>query len=170
MKKDNVKNGRLKRGICFVLAVVMLAGMAFGMAGCGKDERFSLVMTVDKTSVRVGDTVTVTVIFKNMSGKDIPIELTDWQTVDNERHESKGIERVLYVDVVQGVWSHNDIGALRREGQILEKDAIIQSVKQCVVLNQGVNSAVAQVSFWMGNGYSEFVEINSKSIKIFVGG
>ena len=35
MKKDDVKNGRLKRSISLVLAVLMLCAMAFGLAGCG---------------------------------------------------------------------------------------------------------------------------------------
>ena len=39
---------------------------------------FSLTVTLDKTVARIGDTVTATVVFKNLSNRDIEAELPDW--------------------------------------------------------------------------------------------
>ena len=49
MKKDNVKNGRLKRSICLALAVVMLCAMAFGFVGCEDADTRAIMKNFDRT-------------------------------------------------------------------------------------------------------------------------
>ena len=49
MKKDNVKNGRLKRSIRLALAMILLAGTMFGLVGCGdKDWSYDFDLSDEK--------------------------------------------------------------------------------------------------------------------------
>jgi hypothetical protein len=76
----------MKKAFILGTAFLLLAGL-LTVACENKDEEngkrvaeddFSLTVTLDKTVASIGDTVTATVVFKNLSGRDIKAELPDW--------------------------------------------------------------------------------------------
>jgi len=81
----------------FILGIVILLLVGLLISACQNNENgslasrtatengkevivddFSLTVTLDKTKARIGDTITATVVFKNLSGRDIEAELPDW--------------------------------------------------------------------------------------------
>jgi hypothetical protein len=141
-----------------------------GLNEVGTDD-FCLTVTVNKTKVRVGDTVEVAATFKNLSGKDIPIELTDWQTSwylsgQTESAEKLIVEIVVYPEGVS--WGHISILVEPKLRVMLEKDLVIMQTMECRIEEWKNHEVVAGVFFRMGDDYNEFIEILSEPIKIFV--
>ena len=74
----------MKKPFVLGLAILFVAGLA--MTACPRDidtapiglPDFSVKVTLDKTEARVGDTVTATVVFRNLRGGDIEAELPGW--------------------------------------------------------------------------------------------
>ena len=149
--------------------------IAFSLGACGPTNStetrvgdFLLTVTVDKTSARVGETVTVTAVFKNLSGKDIPIELTDWQTYYNERNEVlPEIGNILetLVCLEDGGFSHITILMGQRDKMILEKDAVIRHTAEYRIEELEKHYAAAAVYFYL-DGDEKKIEIISEPIKI----
>ena len=98
--------------VCGAIAVLLLCGVY--VTGCvGADEEnefkhkntmevivgdFSLTVTLDKTEARIGDTVTATVVFKNLSDRDIEAELPDWMAAGGARSK-EDILSVAFIPV-----------------------------------------------------------------------
>ena len=84
----------MKKPFIFVPAILLFAGLLMLTCDFNGDEvivgDFSLTVTVDKTVVKKGDTIKTTVVFKNLSDRDIEAEIPDWLVVSIRR--SKGIE------------------------------------------------------------------------------
>jgi len=62
-----------KAGLTVIVSLAVVSTIVFSVVMCGsytyKEGDFSLTITVDKTELRVGDTIEVTVTFKNLSGR-----------------------------------------------------------------------------------------------------
>ena len=110
-----------------------------------KEEDFRLTVTVDKTEARVGDTVTVTATFENLSGRNIWV-----------RAGSPSVKRLE--DVLQlGAWQEyrNVAFGVYDDGGLLlrwrfKKDAVIEKQMEIVIQELSDYVASAAVIFRVG--------------------
>jgi len=166
----------VKKLITLVIATLLIFSIV-GSAACGNENdyngkevtvgNFSLTVTANKTKARVGDTIAVTAVFKNLSGKDIPIELTDWQTyfyLLEQIEKATPLEIVICPDISE--WAHISIGVDARHQMTIEKDAVIQQTVEYKIEELTMYKALAGVFFYMGDEYKEFVAIESNPVKI----
>ncbi|MCL2555919.1 MAG: hypothetical protein FWE03_02715 [Firmicutes bacterium] len=72
---------KIKRSIVFLLVIALMFSLMVGLSGCSRYEfnkdDFRLVVTVDNAVVGVGDTVTVTAAFENLSGRRLRVRGMD---------------------------------------------------------------------------------------------
>ena len=71
-----MKNNKL----FLTISIPLFAGLALTACETANESVFGLSITValDKTEARIGDTVTATVIYKNINNGSIEVELPDW--------------------------------------------------------------------------------------------
>jgi len=96
---------------------------------------FSLSVTLDKTEARIGDTITATVVFKNLSGRDIEAELPDWIAAKG----GQGIEDILQsILVPEGLkWFFPSIKFEPRPIILIESGAVIERLFEHTVTESG---------------------------------
>ena len=135
---------------------------------------FSIKMALDKTEASVGDIVTATVIFKNLSDKDIVAEIPDWVTgMIRKPIEDYTAEDILFVCFVTWddfEWNFIDIGILERPTILIECGAVIERQFEYTITSLG-NLEIHAGAFFISpadtaNIYGE--QIFSKPIKITV--
>jgi len=157
----------------FSLGITLV--MAFSLVACGGAKSaetiegdFSLAVSVKKTRMSLDDTITMTL--KNLSGKDIPIKTYNGRMTE--------LEHVMvpiifpYPEAIGFGLADDELGY----EFILEKDATIQ---RTVTLGdatwvwepgKGKRVLVVHVVFYVGDGYSEliFLETNGINERILI--
>ncbi len=137
-------------------------------------KEFSLEISLDKQKVTVGDTVRITAVFKNLSGRDIPIELTDWQTDKNQQSdgnvalENLIIEFAVYPESQGYLWEHISIGVDPRDKKIITKDTILTIVSDYNITQLENLEIMAAVFFYLDEADGNFVQLYSDPIRIIV--
>jgi len=110
----------------------------------------------------------VTVTLKNLSGKDIPFELTDWQTYDHME-----LEDILGI-AVYPISEHFEWAYLRfevadgRDKKLIEKDAIIQRTVEYRIEEFEDYEVSTEVVLHMDYDDKELITIKTEPIKIDV--
>jgi len=137
---------------------------------------FSLKVTVDKTEVKKGSTVKTTVVFKNLSGRDIEADLPDWLVVGIR--DSKGIdyafskEDILVAYLVENTeWAFNSVEARPPLPKILIErgDVIVREFEHTVTGSK--NLKVQAAAFFIASGYPTTdygLQIENRPIRIKV--
>jgi len=159
-------HGAVKKLI--VLGVLFV--MAFSLFACTKDYEykegdFSLTIEVDKTEVQVGDTVTVTATFKNLSGRDIPIRISPWKTSIKAQ-----VEDLIYIELYDENGNYRvaepDLGGTYGK-RTIKKGAVIQYTEQFIVEGDSDRWAYAGISFYTRKELKA-IGASSEVIKIIV--
>ena len=158
----------------------MMAIMVLGLfAGCSsnyvyQEGDFSLEIEVDKTEAKIGDTITVTATFRNLTGKKLPVVFHDRY----DRNRSK-IEHIIHIALVgedtDFEWAFTDEW-FRPSRKTLQKDTILTTTKSYIIDSQVDHIACAIASFYVGSATSDKhfitentgVGIESNQIKINV--
>ena len=136
---------------------------------------FSLKVTVDKTTAKKGDTIKTTVVFKNLSDKDIEAELPDWLVVGYR--ESKGIEYTFIKEDIlcaylteDTEWWFNSVEVKPPLPKILiEKgDVIVKEFEHSVTGSK--NLWIQAAAFFLASGYPDDygLRIENRPIRIKV--
>lgn len=136
------------------VAVIMCLGIFWGCTNDYeyKETDFRLTISVDKVDVAVGDIVTVTVTFENLSGRDIPIKLSPWDT--REKHEIKDLIQIgLFPENVDYGFAIYDLGG-RMGRKTIKKDMIVQQTMAFVIEEQIDHEAAAAIIFYVGKDYT----------------
>ena len=155
----------IKKIICVGVILVMCLGL---LVGCEndyvyKEGDFSLEITVDKTSVSVGDSVTVTAKFKNLSGRNIRVQMS--------HPDYKKLEDMILIGLFKEGAKQEFIvtskGGPRRKITI-KKDAVITQSMEFSIDDSLNYDVLSHVVFYTGKGYDEVVSIYSESSKIII--
>jgi len=153
----------------FILVLCISAAFAFMFSGCSEDWKnyeykegdFLLNATVDKTTVSVGDTVTVTVVLKNLSGYTLPIYYSvPYNKGDHVRKKAFGevMAVTLYPDNYEGGLPYgynppNYPSPMSKEYKMtFEKDAEISFTKQFEIIIDRDSTVDVTVGFSIGKG------------------
>jgi len=173
----------MKKKLLLVPVILLFTGIVLlaCTTGYGGDENitregFYLKVTVNKTRVKVGDTVTASAIFKNLSGKNIEAELPGWIAAEGGKSKDDILRTFLapsdnaFLD-----WSPPDI-LFEPLPKILIKSGVEISQKFKYTLKEsGIFVVVAGAFFIAGNdiiGYdwndpgNVKIICNSKKIKV----
>jgi hypothetical protein len=129
---------------------------------------FSLTVTLDKTEARIGDTVTATVVFKNLSGKDIEAELPDWIAAGGFRSKEDILTATFIPEGTD--LAFEDILFEPRPKILIESGAVIERKFEYAITASG-NLEVHAGAFFIAAAYpanSYGVQIVSGPIKILV--
>ena len=129
---------------------------------------FSLTVTLDKTEVNVGDTVTATVVFKNLIGKDIEAELPDWIASGGGRSKEDILDAVLLHEGVE--WAFIDIAFFGPKPKILIESGDIIERQFELNVTEKKNFEVHAGAFFItpDTVYSEGMQAVGTSLKIKV--
>jgi len=153
-----MKNKLFLTMLCAIWLCLIMACQSNSEDTIMKD--FSLKVTVDKTVAKKGDTVKTTVVFKNLSGKDIEAGLPDWLVVGIR--QSKGIdyafskEDILVAYLVENSeWAFNSVEARPPLPKILiEKgDVIVREFEHTVAGSKNLKLQAA--AFFLAPGYPD---------------
>ena len=130
---------------------------------------FSLTVTVDKTNAKVGDTVTATVVFKNLGGRDIEAELPDWIVTGNKQSK----EDILYAAFASEMnfeWVFPSVGFEPLPKILIESGVVIEKTFEHKITSSK-NLKVHAAAFFLTETYPTTgygLQIESKPIKIKV--
>ena len=133
----------MKKNVFFALLLTLICSIVFffgctanggngdptvGRKGDGEsvteDGSFSLMVTLDKTEVRIGETITATVIFKNLSGRDIEAEIPDWIAA-NGGLSKEDIVTAIFAPI-GAIWGFPDILFPNRPKILIESGLMIE--------------------------------------------
>ena len=118
-------------GLSILLMTVILFFTGLIMMACPRDEApflptgYSVTLTLDKTEARVGDTVTATVVFRNLIGRDIEAELPGWLSAQGGKN-AEDILDVIFTPVGEFTWGDRDIYFEPRVKILIERGAVIE--------------------------------------------
>ena len=164
----------MKKYITLTLtAILLFAG--FASMACDFQERplppkYILTVALDKTEASIGDTVTVTVVFKNITGKDIEAELPGWIA----ERGGKNKEDILYVffdNDVRNPWLHDYNSLFEPRPKIfIEKEDRIERKFEYTVTESGYLYIIAGAFFIDSNvnPYGTGIQILNHPVKITV--
>ena len=140
-RRMEMKNKLFLTMLCAIGLCLIMACQSNGEEVIGKD--FSLKVTVDKTRAKVGDTVTATVVFKNLSGEEIEAELPGWiaelggqNTEDILLAHFTKVEEALVVFILPDILFEPLPKILIESGAVIERKfrhVIKESGKLCVI-------------------------------------
>jgi hypothetical protein len=149
------------------LFVVVCVMVAFSLAACGwgtksvTEDSFSLSISVDKTSAVIGETVKVTAELKNLSGRDVKIQM--WHT------SWKKPEDMLSV-VCLPEYTEDRFVMTSKSGPLqkitIKKDAVISRTVEFEITEAVTYETEARVHMYTGSGYKEKLIIKSETISI----
>lgn len=110
---------------------------------------FSLECSVNKTGVRYGDTVEVTVTLRNLSGRDWYIEFPD-NLCHNLDYEKATLSDLISTTVIPGnmPWVIHPIGVYPRLRMVIEKDSVVSCTRSYVLDGRITHVALAGVEFY----------------------
>ena len=118
-----------KKQFLTLTAILFFTGLF--MMACPRDTApiglpdFIITVTLDKTEVRVGDTVTATVVFENIRGGDIEAELPGW-IAEKGGQTKKDILDVVFSTSRPGfLWENLDSLFEPRPKIFIERGAVI---------------------------------------------
>ena len=152
-----------------IMILGILFVMSFFLFSCTnnyvyQESDFSLVITVDKTEVRVGDTVKVTATLTNLSGKGISIQMP--------RSYIKKTNDLIMMGVFRETSDYffclDDVKGGYRKKIRLKKDTEIQNKMEFQIEELMGYEAAAEVYFYAESNYHKFIKIAAKPIKILV--
>lgn len=142
----------MKRAFVLVVALVMSMGL---LTSCTPDfeceeNDFRLTMLVDKEEASPGDTVMVTVILENLSGKNITMRLSPWAT--RERHEIEDlISIVAYTNIGDCLFLEPSLGGIMGK-KVIKKDGVYRR-EEVITINEykdyGISAAIF-IHLWKG--------------------
>ena len=123
---------------------------------------FSLKVTVDKTMTKVGDTVTATFVFKNLSGEDIEAELPGW-IAELGGQNTEDILRVNFIRASQNpvLWLSPDKSSKPLPKILIESGAVIER-KFKHTLKGSYNLEVYAAAFFITN--ADMADYNKVSL------
>jgi hypothetical protein len=150
-----------------LLGVTLMLCFGF-LSGCGsnytyQEDDFRLTVTVDKTEAVVGETVTVTAIFENISGQNIRVQ--GWsarQKLDDILIPVCIPDRPDFSAGIGGT-----AGFIPR--RTFRKDASIKRQITCVIEESTNHNAYAVVLFSVGKEH-QLIEVRSETVRITVKG
>ena len=130
---------------------------------------FSLTVILDKTEAKIGDTVTATVVFRNLSGRDIEAELTDYVAAGGGQSKEDILEAVFLPEGV--VWVNELFGFRPRPKILIESGAVIERKFEYVTTSSGDLEARARASFFpisstATNPFGTYIYSNPIKIKV----
>ncbi len=132
---------------------------------------FSVVLTVDKTEVNVGESIFATFTLKNISRHDITLEIPDWIACLGKKRKEDIIEFAFSPEKLEAAWFFEAVAVLERPKVTIAKDEIIERTvkyevteKDNLIVNAGAFYYLTDSS---GNVVSK-VHLYSKTIKIKV--
>ena len=145
----------MKKSFVLGLAILFVAGLAMtaciGIAKPGALD-FSLTVTLDKTETSVGDTVTATVIAKNVSGRRIHAELPDWIAAEGGRYMEDILHVVFTPDGHFGfLEDKQDILFEPRPSIIIERGAVLKRKFKHTIKKQEDFYVLAGVFYYTTN-------------------
>ena len=157
-------NSKIKKILALGVMVIMALGL---FAGCGpedyvyKEGDFSLETLVDKTEVSVGVAVKVTATLKNLSGRDIRIQLNH---TDDKKPEDI-ISVALFAEDAAHDFVRTGKGGPRKK-LTLKKDISVTISMDFIIEEQANCEAVALAIFHSEKAYQKSIAIYSETIKI----
>lgn len=166
-----------------LLIIVVLS--VFALTGCKNEEEtmngkekivgnFSLTVTVDLTTPKIGDTITATITFKNLSDNDIEAEIPDWLVATmNKPIEDMTIEDILFAYFVTWddfIWEFVDIAVEQRPSILIEHGTVIERQFEYTVTASGNLEIHAGAFFIVSSDTANFygMQIVSTPIKFTV--
>lgn len=154
----------MKKIICLGVLLIMI----FSLGACGEnyaynDGDFSLTVTVDKDELFIGEKVKIIAILKNLSDKEIHIQMshTDFKKLDD----------MVLIGLFEENEEHDFILTSKggpRSKLTIKKEAIITRTVELQVDISGNYEVSSLVVFYIGKGYADPISIISESKKIFV--
>ncbi len=132
--------------------------IGFTLVGCNnyeyKEDDFKCTISVDKINVKVGDTIKIKVILKNVSGEDISVKMT--------YTDRSTLKDMILIGMLKSDKNYDFI--VNSKGGLPKKDYF---------KNDEINSlndyeVQALITFYTGKGYNQKVSIYSDVIKIIV--
>lgn len=173
------------RQVVIFLTVTLLCVALYGCpdneSSGGNTENLKLVVTPSKTIVKNGETIEITATLKNLSGKDIFIELTEEATAKNYE-----LEDILYIAVVpaniEWFWgfedpiyiSWSDLLPMPNPKKTIEKDAVITRTVKYTFDKPGNYDIGSMVVFYLDDGErkidgkSEMFSLKSRLVSVKV--
>jgi hypothetical protein len=148
--------------------------MSFGIfAGCGsnytyQEGDFRLTVTVDKTEVQVGGTITVTAKLENLSGEDLPIVFFDFHNPNNSK-----TEHILHAGLLaEGEDFAFSDAWFQPSKKTLKKNSSVTFTKSVTIEDANNRVARAVANFYVGKEtnskrfFTENTAVNIQSDKI----
>ena len=161
MNKTNLLKKFLLGAVCVMIA--------FSFVACGSgtksvtEDNFSLSISADKTAAVIGETVKVTAELKNLSGRNVKIQM--WHTSWKKPEDMLSV--VCLPEYTEDRFMMTSVaGSLRKI--TIKKDAVISRTIEFEITEAVTHEAEVRVHMYTGSGYKEKLIIKSEIIKIFV--
>ena len=165
----------MNKKVCKILLIAVLVFvMTMPMMGCSlrdyefQEEDFFLEIVASQTTASVGDTIEITATFRNLSGKNIRIDLIcNVYWINNQPFPVRGIEQILSIDFVpytEYYFRGYCAVAHGRMIRTLRNNAIIQRTWEFQIEKIEDYIGVAWVAFYAGRDFDSRVSIKSNII------
>ena len=154
------------------LGVILIMSFTFGACRdyVYQEDDFSLTITVDKTELRVGDTIEVTATLKNLSGRKHKIVYSSSPTV-----VPSSLSSIVLPDVFPQEEKANFIWYTNIQDGVLEIGASIENIITWEVQEDGEYYAQARAVFCIVKHYHQYpsdrgieIDIYSEEINIII--
>ena len=124
---------------------------------------FSIIATLDKKEAKVGDKITATVVFKNLSDRDIEAELPDWIAYGGGSYKEDILHAYLLPEGVE--LSYISIAVHKRPEILIESGAVIERQFEIAVTEPGNFALISAAYFVDSDGNPPYgMQINSTVI------
>lgn len=87
---------------------------------------FSVILTVDKTEVKVGEDISATMSLKNISGHDITLEIPDWIAYLGKKNKEDILQIIFLPENLESIWMFEAVAVLERPRITIEPDEVIE--------------------------------------------
>lgn len=87
---------------------------------------FSVILTVDKTEVNVGEDISATFRIKNISGNDITLEIPDWIAYLGKKNKEDILQIHFLPENLESIWMFEAVAVLERPRVTIETDEVIE--------------------------------------------
>ncbi|MCL2400862.1 MAG: hypothetical protein FWC91_14105 [Defluviitaleaceae bacterium] len=159
----------------FLAAILLFAGLFMTTCFHDVDEiPFIVGVTVDKTEASIGDTITATVVFWNVSSRDIKAQIPAWLvSIMNKPIEDYTIEDILYVRFAteaHGMWPSREKDMEPLPSVFIEKGTVIKRQFEHIVTESKdirvhagaffiTSRSIHNTRVWQVFGYSEWIKV-----------
>lgn len=165
-----------------ILITLFCIAVAICGVGCKVEplptaEDFSLKISVDKTTLSVGETITITATFKNLSGRDVYIEFDDYTCykLDGNYNNVALSDTFNFWFVSDGTnVVYPDVGVKNRHRTTISKGIEVMLSKQLTANESGDVVAFIDMSFYVNNipnaseKYTQKISLSTEKIKVLV--